>query len=380
MCCRLIILLLWAAQPAFGAPDPALLKAELDALRSEISAVKSVLEAKQHERSGAERDLQTAELAIAQSAQALLSLNQQLITSQSGFEQLTREHVELSGALASERATLGALLRSAYAIGQLEQLKLALSQERIAEVGRVLAYHAYVNRARISAIERIQQALARLVELRAAIAAKQQEIVELLVREKNNGEELTQRRQNRSALLARLQSQLATGQTRLAELSMDQDRLNELLGRLTDVLADIPRSLPQTRSFTGLRGALPWPLVQPGSLLQRFGAPTENGRAASGLLIAADLGSQVNAVARGRVAFADWLRGFGMLMILDHGDGYMSLYGQCEALLKSEGDWVEAGEMLATVGAPSAGDEPALHFELRRNRLAVDPMPWLLRR
>ena len=350
----------------------------LNALKQEIIAVNAVLSSKANERDRAALALQTAELAIAQSARAVIELNSRLNEIQREFEALSQQELELSNHLQAEQAELAQLLRSAYAIGQMEQVKLVLSQEKVAKVGRVLAYHTYVNQARIRAIERIQSSLSALAQLRAQISTKQNEIAELITQESAKSAELQSQRQARTELLQRLGREVQTSETRLSELSADQQRLNDLLSRLSDLLADIPKDLPNALAFGRLKGNLPKPLKSAGELLRRFGQASETGGSATGMVFSAPVGSEVRAVAGGRVAFADWLRGFGLLMIIDHGDGYLSLYGQCETLLSSEGEWISAGSVIGTSGEVDTLG-PGLYFEMRKAGRAVDPKGWFAR-
>ena len=367
-----------AGQVNAGKADSAEVRERLSALRREIAAVNAVLSTKSSERDSAANDLRSAELAIAASARAVIELNIRLHNSALELEALTQQEVELNASLARERDVLSRLLRSAYAIGQLEQVKLALSQEKVAKVGRVLAYHTYVNQARISAIQNIQSNLSALDQLRGQIANKQIELNGLIADEAENAKNLAEKRAARGVLLAKLALEVQTGELRLSELSADQQRLNDLLSRLSDLLSDIPKILPNAGAFARLKGALPNPLGGAAAQLSNFGALTENGRAATGIALAATLGSEVRAVAGGRVAFSDWLRGFGLLIIIDHGDGYLSLYGQCESVLKAEGDWIDAGTVIATSGQIEALG-PGLYFELRQRGKPVDPGVWFRR-
>ena len=361
-----------------GKADSAEVRERLSALRREIAAVNAVLSAKSSERDSAANDLRSAELAIAVSARAVIELNLRLRNSALELEALTQQESQFNTSLTLERDVLARLLRSAYAIGQLEQVKLALSQEKVAKVGRVLAYHTYVNQARISAIQNIQSNLNALAQLRDQIAAKQIELNGLIVDEAENAKNLSEKRAARSVLLAKLALEVKTGEARLSELSADQERLSDLLNRLSDLLSDIPKILPNAGAFARLKGTLASPLEGAAAQLSNFGALTENGRAATGIVLAAPLGSQVRAVAGGRVAFSDWLRGFGLLIIIDHGDGYLSLYGQCESVLKAEGDWIDAGALIATSGQIEALG-PGLYFELRQRGRPVDPGVWFRR-
>ena len=361
-----------------GKADSAEVRERLSALRREIAAVNAVLSAKSSELDSAANDLRSAELAIASSARTVIELNIRLNNSALEFEALTQQEQQLNTSLAREREVLARLLRSAYAIGQLEQVKLALSQEKVAKVGRVLAYHTYVNQARISVIENIQSNLGALEQLRGQMANKQIELNGLIADEAENAASLAFKRTARTELLARLALEVQSGEARLDVLNADQQRLNDLLSRLSDLLSDIPKVLPNAGAFARLKGTLVGPLASATSRLSDFGALTQNGRAATGVVLAAPLGSEVRAVAGGRVAFSDWLRGFGLLIIIDHGDGYLSLYGQCETLLKAEGDWLDAGTLIATSGQIEALG-PGLYFELRLQGRPVDPRAWLRR-
>ena len=368
-----------AQSPAINKPKAADVQQRLLALQREVAALKDVLRAKDSEKSAAERALQAADLAIAESARAVLALTADIQATQTELTALNDRRYLLELDLETERQQLARLLRSAYAIGQLEQVKLALSQAKVAQVGRVLAYHTYVNQARINIIEKIKLALSELTQIRVDIQAKTTAYGALILQESKKTAELKAGRTARAALLIVLQAELATGADELQRLNADTEALNNLLGQLSDLLADIPKDLPSAKSFASQKGALFLP-VQGGVIIRKFGNVSELGRRANGLLITAPQSAPVRAVAGGRVAFSGWLRGLGLLAIIDHGDGFLSLYGHCETLLKVEGDWINTSEVIARVGATelnSAG--PALHFELRRNSLAIDPGAWLKR-
>lgn len=358
-------------------PKAADVQQRLLALQREVNALKDVLKAKDSEKSDAERALQAADLAIAESARAVLILTADIRAAQTELERLNDRKYQLELELESERQQLARLLRSAYAIGQLEQVKLALSQSKVAQVGRVLAYHTYVNQARIQVIDRIKLALSELTEIRTQIQEKTTAYGALILQESQKTAELKAGRAARAKLLIALQAELATGADELKRLNADSDALNNLLGQLSDLLADIPKDLPSARSFASQKGALSLP-VKEGLITRRFGELSELGRSANGLLIAGPQGAPVRSVSGGRVAFSGWLRGLGLLTIIDHGDGFLSLYGHCETLLKVEGDWINAGDVIARVGATELNQAgPALHFELRYKSRAIDPSPWI---
>jgi len=360
-------------------PKAADVQQRLVALQREVNALKDVLKAKDSEKSDAERALQAADLAIAESARAVLKLTADIREAQGELEDLNDRKYLLELKLEAERQQLARLLRSAYAIGQLEQVKLALSQSKVAQVGRVLAYHTYVNQARIQVIDRIKLALSELTQIRVQIQQKTTAYGALILQESQKTAELKAGRAARAKLLTALQAELATGADELRRLNADSEALNNLLGQLSDLLADIPKDLPNTRSFASQKGALSLP-VQGGSIIRRFGELSDLGRRANGLLIAGAQSAPVRSVAGGRVAFSGWLRGLGLLTIIDHGDGFLSLYGHCETLLKVEGDWINAGDVIARVGATELNQGgPALHFELRSRSLPIDPRRWFKR-
>ena len=178
--------------------------------------------------------------------------------------------------------------------------------------------------------------------------------------------------------LASLERTFTDQGARLAALGKDEKDLVALLERLRDAIADIPKVLAGAEPLSTRRGRVPWPVE--GRVLQGFGTTAPDGRAVEGLLIGARAGADVQAIAHGRIAYADWLKGYGLLAIVDHGDGFMSLYAHNEALLKDVGDWVDAGDALATVGASGGRSEPGVYFELRRDGQPVDPAAWLARR
>jgi len=184
-------------------------------------------------------------------------------------------------------------------------------------------------------------------------------------------------RVEREAVLAQFDARLKDGETRLAALGRDERELLRLLEELRDIFADIPKQIDAAQPFASLKGRLKRPLA--GSVQVGFGQGIGPGRASEGWLIDARVGDEVHAVAPGRVAFADWLKGFGLLLILDHGDGYMSLYAQNESLLRDVGDWVAVGDVLSTAGASGGAAQAGLYLELRHQGRPLDPQPWFAR-
>ncbi|HEX4854779.1 murein hydrolase activator EnvC family protein [Arenimonas sp.] len=373
--------LLSAAPAAFGqgAPERARQEAEaqqrLETLRKQIRQITTEQREVDAERGEATRELRAADATVSEAVRALRRTEAGIATQELELQQLEARQAELEVGLADQREALAALVRSAYALGRHEQLKLLLAQDRMSDLARVLAYHRYFQADRQ---QRITGLMAELRELAAVAqqitdqrqileAARAQQQTELAALEAQRGE--------RAGVLAALEARFKDRAARLATLGRDEKSVLRLLEQLQDAVADIPRQVDDNRPFATRRGQLGRPLA--GSVLAAFGGRLPDGRPSDGLLIAGTAGAEVRAAAPGRVAYSDWLKGYGLLVILDHGDGWMSLYAFNDALLKDVGDWVRGGEPLATVGSSGGQGRPGLYFELRRNGQPQDPKPWL---
>lgn len=348
---------------------------KLQATRDEIRKLAEQRKATEAEKGGVAVELRERETRIASIARELRQLDEKLAEQQQALDQLQRARKELEHKLATQRDALAALLRSAYALGRHEELKLMLQQNEVATTSRVLAYHRYFQRARMGRIGELLTDLADLARVQQAIEEQVAQIG--ATRAERNGESarLDAERVERQAMLDALDLSLRDQAARLAALGKDEAALLELLERLRDVFADIPKELTAAEPFADRRGRLPWPLA--GKVAVGFGSSDDSGRAISGIVVAADDGAEVRAVSHGRVAYADWLKGYGLILILDHGDGYMSLYGYNESLLKDVGDWVDVGEAIATAGSSGGRKSAGLYFELRARGKPLDPRGWL---
>ena len=292
------------------------------------------------------------------------------------LEQLEAEKNAFLASLDQRQAQLVEQIRSAYRLGRQSRLKLLLNQDSPAELSRMLAYYDYINRAQIDRIAGLQEALTTLDGMQQSIdgelirlANVQKELEAVLAN-------LERQRTNRKELLIRLADQIDTSEAQLNELQRNQRDLEILIERLADVLADIPDDLGQQLSVATGKGKLPMPVSGP--VRHAFGQPRAGGIRWQGWLIGAPAGSEVGVVAHGRVAFADWLRGYGLMIIIDHGEGFLSLYGHTESLLREVGDWVDPGQPISVVGT-GVGSNQGLYFELRHNGKVVDPAVWLQR-
>jgi septal ring factor EnvC (AmiA/AmiB activator) len=193
--------------------------------------------------------------------------------------------------------------------------------------------------------------------------------------QKNKKLKRHKQRRQRKELLAELGKKIKNQENTLTDLETSRGRIENLLKSLGELLADIPTSPSETRPFVSLKGKLPWPVNGP--FMGSFGQPKNYGNLKwNGVLIQAELGTPVHVVSHGRVAFADWLQGFGFIIIIDHGEGYMSLYGHNESLFKQTGDWVQANEVIATAGDSGGQLLTGVYFEIRSRGKPVDPSKW----
>jgi murein hydrolase activator len=376
-CFLLVLAVVARAQPA-DAPAAAGEKEaqqQLERIRADIRALTAELRATSGEKDEATRSLREQETAIASAVGELRALDARLAGQQEQLAGLEDKRQALSKKLEKQREALAVLLRSAYALGRSEELKLLLQQEDVDTIARVLAYHRYFQRARVERIDGLLADLKQLADVQLAIEAQNAELNATRASREAEVSQLQAKRAEREKLLVELDARLNDQQSRLGVMAKDEKGLLALLERLRDVFADIPQQPSGAEPFASLRGRLIMPVS--GKVSTRFGGTDESGRRLSGVLISAASGSEVHAIARGRVAYADWLKGYGMLLILDHGDGYMSLYGYNDSLRKEVGDWVSAGETIATSGASGGQKSAALYFELRLQGKPINPKGWL---
>ncbi len=371
----MLLVLLASASPAgSGAAesDPA---AELTAVRARIEALDARLNEARMAKDRLAAQLRDVERRIGALASRLRELEAALARKTARLEQLRAAEEQHREALAGQRRALRGQIRASYMMGRQDFLKLLFNQENPAALARALTYHGYVARARARRIERTKHELERIIEIERDIEAETVELAALRREKAQQRSELEVHREARARLLPELEAEISDGGERLQRLRRDEAKLEQLVRELRDALADIPKTLDERSPFGTLRGRLPWPTG--GALRARFGTSRGPGDLRwQGVWIAAEPGREVRAISHGRVAYADWLRGFGLLTIIEHGEGYMSLYGHNQALYKEPGDWVDKGEVIASVGASGGHSESGLYFEIRHNGRPEDPMRW----
>jgi septal ring factor EnvC (AmiA/AmiB activator) len=350
-------------------------QAQLDALKQRVAALAAEQKRAEAEKSETLSALREADARVAEAQQAVDAADAEQARLADALAAKEAERAALAEALKAQREVLARLVRAAYAAGRHEQLKLLLAQDQVGAMGRALAYHRHVQADRARRVQGVLAELDALAALTADVQRQQAEVAAAAASATAALAALETEREARRQTLAGLEAAFKDREARLAALGRDQRAVEALLAELRDAIADIPKRLDDDRPFPSRRGQLPLP-VDGGRVLERFGAPLPGGLQSDGVRFAVARGTPVRAVAPGRVAYADWLKGYGLLLILDHGEGWMSLYAHNDTLRRGVGDWVGQGETLARAGDSGGAPQTALYFELRRNGQPVDPRGW----
>jgi septal ring factor EnvC (AmiA/AmiB activator) len=383
----LCLLLLLAAPAAdAAAPGAGAKEKELRELRSRIEALQKQLADSEGTKSEAADALRESERAISETNRTLRELATQSREINHELAEISAESRRGEAALAAQQKLLAQLLYQHYLGGQAEPLKILLNREDPNEIARRLHYFGYISRARASLITELRANIARLQELVQQAQVKAAELAAVTAEGKAQRARLEREKRARGKVLTRVSRDVQRQRREIGTLKRDETRLARLVASLAKLMRSQPsprlrnERVPQSSSaesmFLELKGKLRLPVR--GELANRFGSPrADGGLVWKGLFIAARPGEEVRAVADGRVVFADWLRGFGNLLIVDHGDAYMSLYGNNESLYKRVGDSIRGGEPVAAVGASGGNTDSGLYFELRHQGRPLDPLDWV---
>ena len=378
-----------ACPAAFAAPAPAgKQEKQLNELRDKIDALQKRLADAEESKSEAVDALKESERAISDANRALRELSGQAKEADARLAELRVEAERGQAALQQQQSLLARQLYHAYIGGQNEVLKLLLNREDPNEIARRMHYFSYVSRARAGTISELRANIARLKALAQEAEDKAKELAAIAAEQQVQRQRLEREKSARAGTLVKLSREIQQGRRQIGSLKRDEQRLARLVESLARLTAREKRVTPRLRNervpersaggdlFAELKGRLALPVR--GDLTNRFGgARAEGGASWKGLFIAARGGEQVRAVAPGRVVFADWLRGFGNLLIIDHGGDYLSLYGNNESLYKQVGDIIHSGETIATVGNSGGNPDSGLYFELRHQGKPFDPLGWV---
>lgn len=362
-------------------------KQKLADLREKMQAL-----AKEQADTAARRDSANAELAkqaeaLAGAARAVRQTDAELSAKQQQLDQLQQQRATLKQVLDGQRAAIADLLRATYALGHGSDLRVLLGDEDVARIARALVYSKYFQQDRVQRVQQLMADLAKLQELEVAITAEQQALQATRAQREQQADALARQRATQQKLAAAADAQYKDQAQRLAAMKQNAQSLNNLLDKLQKAIDEAAARAAAERAAAvrkhpgrkppppvevgsagaNIRGNLPWPAS---GVVNSYG---------NGVLIKAAGGSEIHAVARGRVIYAGFLRGYGMLLILNHGDGWMSMYGNNESLLHDVGDQIEVGQAIGTASTPT-GVNTGAYFELRKNNQPVDPRSWLRQR
>jgi len=345
---------------------------QLEKLRRDIGELRTELEHAQKSKLSTQDQLRVTEKSISKIAALLRSLDSRIEYQNQQINILTQRQQKTLTNIEQHKNLLAKQVRATYMLGKQPYLKLLLNQQQPQKLARTVTYFSYYSRAKVLKIEQLNGELEELQQLKKSIVAATVQI------ERDKSEKLTEKQnleiyhRQRTSLLASLNNEIYRKDVQLKNLLEDEQRLTALVQHLQSDI--VPESIAK-RPFAELKGSLLWPLEGP--LLAKFGKDRNIGQLKwQGVMISSAAGSEVRAISHGRVAFADWFRGFGLLIILDHGNGFMSLYGHNDSLYKEQGDWVEANEVIARVGPGSGKLGTGLYFELRHNGKPINPLHW----
>lgn len=361
-------------------------------LRARISALQKKLAAAEETKTEASDALRESEQAISEANRELRQLNHQSHESNAKLDELRKSSQDTSNSLRAQQDLLGRMLRQQYLQGQSDALRLTLNREDPNEMARQLHYLAHIARARAQLVDGLRSNLREIDRLKAEIAEEAAAIARIATEQLTQKKRLEQEKRARAGVLSRVSRDIRAQQREMRAMQANENRLTRLVDQLAKLVVRKPAAgtggrprprndaVPSSRNdnspFAALRGKLALPVR--GELGSRFGSPRSDGGVTwKGLFIAARSGDDVRAVADGRVVYADWLRGFGNLLIVDHGDSYMTLYANAEALLKQVGDVIRGGEAVATVGNSGGNAESGLYFEMRHEGRPFDPLNWV---
>lgn len=367
----------------------ALQQEELDNLRKHISVLQKELEKTSESQSEATDELRESERAISNSKRKLAELSLQHRAADQNLEKLRQQAQQLEKNIQNQQAMLSKLLYQQYVGGKQEYFKLLLNNHDPDQAAREMRYYEYIARSRSAWLNMLRVNLAQLNEVLQQTQQKSGEITALQAEENAQQKILEKDRLARQQVISQFAQQLKQQRHEIGRLQRDENRLSQLIAKLSKMLTrqkdkgvfnndKLPDNRFDGKPFEQLKGKLTLPVM--GEVVNKFGSARPDSTVLwRGLMLRAANGQPVKSVAAGRVVFADWLRGFGNLLIIDHGKGYMSLYGNNETLYKQVGDILRGGDTVAAVGNSGGNEDSGVYFELRHRGEPIDPLKWIAR-
>ena len=370
-----LLLLLLLPALAWGENTPS--KAQLAQLKDRISELSAAQNRELRKRDSVQADLREAELRISRLSREQRNLEQQAGEARQRLAKLEKEQAQLAREKQTQLDWLAKPVRASYQAGRQERIKLLLNQEQPDQIARLLRYQEYYQRARSNRLQQVNGELDELMAVSLRVEQARQALLDKRSDVQRHADKLQGAQKSRQQTLASLNRSLDDRSSSLSQLRRDQQQLEKLLADMQRSLNDIPADLGGT-PFGKLAGKLPWPLD--GNIGTSYNSAREGALRWQGVILNASAGTPVRSVYAGRVVFADWLRGYGLLTIVDHGNGYLTLYGYNQSLLREVGEWVSAGDSLALAGNSGGNRASGLYFEIRHRGKAVNPTRWCNRR
>jgi septal ring factor EnvC (AmiA/AmiB activator) len=363
-----------AAFPS-AASDRSVKEAELKTLQAKISNLQETISEKQDNKSAFVRQLKKIEHSISHISRKISASKNKIVDTESELRQLRKLKKKSRNELSQQNLTLAQQVYLAYTIGQQEKIKLMFSQQDAGDLQRNLIYYQYFSNARVELIKRVQQDIDTLLKTEADINIIKQVLESSHKQLEEQEKDLKKSVLERKVIIASLDQQLKTQGGALSKLKVDAKALESLISSIEEILVESPEPRFDDRPFAKMRGQLAWPVK--GKVNRVFGRQKQWSELRwQGVLIEAPVGSHVRAISGGRIAFADWLRGLGNIIIIDHGNSYLSLYGHNESLFMSAGEWVEAGDIISSVGSSGGQNKSSLYFEIRNKGKPQNPTTW----
>lgn len=418
------------AAPVFAAPAPqesAARQAELKDLRGQLQELKKDLAVNESHRSEATDALKDSETAISDANRVLNNMEHEQAFTSAEIQRLESDIARTRSSIQASQIRLGKILKTRYKAGQIEAWRLLLNQQDPNQVSRELTYYRYISRSQLQMATKLEAQLGQLGRLTEEIRQKNDSLLQLAREKQEQKQVLVSEQQEKKKIVSHLSQEISSQRNQIQKLAADEKRLTGLIDKLNaiikrqeaerakqlelkkakaekaareraarnlaaktkakaagkpapkaepepEVTHEVPDSSQAGHAFSSLKGKLRLPVK--GEIMGRFGTARSEGSQWKGIFIRAASGQSVKAVASGRVVFADWLRGFGNMLIVDHGGGYMTIYAANESLLKQVGDTIKAGDSIATSGNSGGMADSGLYFELRQNGRPIDPLAW----
>ena len=381
---------LLGALVSYGHAEDSQSNVELNKVESDINEVKQNMQRLLQQRETLQGLLADIEMRYGEIAASLKKLQTNIEQKRQGLDKIRLDIRAYQNEIDKLSTELAGQVRAAYAMGQQEKLKLLLNQQDTALSSRMMIYFNYINKERLKKLAEMEAVVQRLDELDKQKQVETALLEQDLKQKKAEQAALDETRKQRNELLVQIGNDFSSSEQQLTQLQESQNRLKSLMASLPiteeelavddEPAKELPASLENTAQlkidFSALKGKLPLPVN--GKVAQKFGSPRAEG-SWDGVLIDASEGTEIKAVTRGKVVYAEWLRGYGLLTIIDHGQGYMTLYAFNQSLYKRTGDSVEAGDVIASVGQSGGRSQAGLYFGIRKKGVPIDPLEWCLR-